>query len=386
MIMTDIIRRRITWILVILAAAILYLFANDTVTLALLLACIAAPLLSLVIALISGRHITISLEKTGSTDKEHTVRLQMHNHDIMPVGDIEIEAICLNMRTGESETAVISRSLRSKGKTEDMLTIVPDHAGKYEVGVGSAIVADPLRLWHRKITAGDKVYITVLPETFDMGLELTGSSWSMPESDRYVDGKSGNDPGEVRGIREYVAGDSIKNIHWKLSEKVDKLLVRELGLPITDQFLVILDNAADVGLNPDALDAIASVYASVLRNLLDDGMSFTTGWTNPETGEPVFRNIRTEEDLLNASEEYLAVPATTRSAFERIERGIIDSRFAHLIIAGSQIPSGIDSISNGCQVTLLMFGAPGGGRSESGASIVGFDEKNYREEVTQIEV
>ncbi|MCQ2538114.1 MAG: DUF58 domain-containing protein [Lachnospiraceae bacterium] len=41
-----------------------------------------------------------------------------------------------------------------------------------------------------------------------------------------------NDPSEAYGIREYVPGDSIKSIHWKLSEKTGKTMVREYGMPV----------------------------------------------------------------------------------------------------------------------------------------------------------
>ena len=380
------IKRRIKWILVILTAAVLYLFANGTGTLALLISCLAAPLLSLTFILISGRHIKVSLISEETDPSEHRIRLHLENPDVIPVPNVMITVRCTNLRTGETEYAEIIRSLGIKGKADEILSVVPAHAGKYEVSVDSAGVADPLQLWTRRFTTENKIYITVMPQLFDMELSVTSSSAAMLESDRYVDGKNGNDPGEIRGIREYVPGDSIKNIHWKLSGKFDKLLVKEMGVPITDQFLVILDNAADVGLDPDALDSIASVFGTILNTLQSGRVKFTAGWTNPSTGEPVFRPIISEENYLEASEEYLAVPATTRSAFETIDRGIIDSRFAHLIMVGSQIPEGIDSITNGCQVTLLLYGAGAEGRTDSGAAVIGYDENNYLTELTEIEV
>lgn len=380
------IKRRITWILVILFAAILYLFANGTGTLALLAACIAAPLISLLIIAVSGRHLTISLTKEDRLLEENEVKVTLKNHDIMPVSNLHVNVRCRNLRTGEAETVTLTRSLRPKGKIEETLTVVPDHAGKYEVCVESAGVSDPLQLRQRTFKADDKLYLTVMPTLFDMNLSVTSSSSAMPESYSYVDGRNGIDPGDVRGIREYVPGDPVKNIHWKLSGKTDKLLVKEMGMPITDQFLVILDNAVDVGLNPDALDAIATVFGSVLETLREDGLDFTAGWTDPNTGQPVFRKINDELSYAAASEEYLAVPAITRSAFERIERGIIDSRFAHLILVGSQIPQGIDSITNGCQVTLLMYGNQGYSRTDGDTIIIGFDEKTYLNELAYIEV
>lgn len=37
----------------------------------------------------------------------------------------------------------------------------------------------------------------------------------------------GDDPGETYDIREYRSGDSIRQIHWKLSGKLDDIMIRE---------------------------------------------------------------------------------------------------------------------------------------------------------------
>ena len=40
--------------------------------------------------------------------------------------------------------------------------------------------------------------------------------------------KKGYDFSEVTGIREYIPGDKLQNIHWKLSAKKDILMVRTM--------------------------------------------------------------------------------------------------------------------------------------------------------------
>ncbi|MBQ6456177.1 MAG: DUF58 domain-containing protein, partial [Mogibacterium sp.] len=279
--------KRIAWLLILLSLAVLYLFANGTVTLALLVSCIAAPLLSLAVIMASGRHISISFEKADDNVSPAEVTLTIRNGDIMPVTDIEADIRCMNLRTGEAENVTVTRSIRPKGKVRETLIVTPGHAGRYEIAVDSMKLYDPLRLWSREIEVSDRVYLTSMPEIFELDMSLTSSSSAMPEGDRYKDSVNGNDSGEVTGIREYVPGDPVRNIHWKLSSKLDKTLVKELGQPITDNFLIVLGNSADVSFNPEALDAIASVYTSILHSLHAEGIGFTAGWTNPETGEAV---------------------------------------------------------------------------------------------------
>jgi hypothetical protein len=379
-------KRRIAWIIIILSAAVMYLFSNETVTLAVLIVVVLAPLASLAILSFTGKHLEVSVTSEDNPEGGKSAKITMHNPDILPVADAEMSIRCTNLRTGETDYAMLRKSVPAKRSVEEIIDIEPRHVGRHEMLVESVRIFDPLGMWRRSIPVEGNVRITKLPELFDIQLSITSSAASMPESDRYAQNRKGNDPGEVLGIREYVPGDSVKNIHWKLSSKVDKMLVKELGMPITDQFLVVLDTASDVGLDPDALDTIASVYSSFCGALHADSMDFSMGWTDPETGTAVVRKVSTEEDLISCNEDYLAVPAITRSAFEKIERGVIDSRFAHLVIVSSRIPEGIESITNGCQVMLLLYGAYGSIRTSDGVEIVGFDRETYRSELAGIEV
>ena len=79
------------------------------------------------------------------------------------------------------------------------------------------------------------------------------------------------------------------------------------------------------------------------------------------------------------------MPSSGPSAFGRIERDIAESRYAHIIVVGSRIPEGIEAITNGCQVTLLMYGLEGSS-SETNLSITGFRRGTYKTELAGVEV
>ena len=61
---------------------------------------------------------------------------------------------------------------------------------------------------------------------------------SQEDSDSYSQERPGADLTETFQIREYVPGDSMRQIHWKLSGKFDRLIVRDPALPITRNVLV----------------------------------------------------------------------------------------------------------------------------------------------------
>ena len=377
-------KRRIACILLILSAFILYIFDNETVTLALLVSLIVMPAASIGLLALSGKHLRYSMERANQDTDKPVIQVNIENPDIIPIASVDSEIKCENLRTGETDSYVISSRPRPKSTQKIQLEVLPEHAGRYCISVASAMLTDPLLLSSREISCQDREYVTVLPEIFEMQLSYASDA-AMLENDRSTDSRRGNDPGEVRSIREYVPGDPVRNIHWKLSEKMDKLLVKELGTPIADQFLVILDTGHEICRDPIALEATASVFMSLVENLRYDSSGLSIGWTDPETGKAVIRRIIEEEDLTSAADEFLAMPASMHSAFSRIERDIAESRYAHIIIVGSAVPEGIEAIANGCQVTILTCGERGSS-TENNVTIIGFEPKTCREDLAGIEV
>ena len=377
-------KRRIVCILLILSALILYFFNNETVTLALLAALIVMPAASIGLLALSGKNFSISMERAPQTAENPVIRVRIENPDFIPLSTVEAEVTCTNLRTGEADSYIISKTPRPKSTQEIDLELMPKHAGRYKVSIVSAQIADTLGIWSKTAECSGEEHLTVMPEIFDIMLSYTSSA-AMLENDRYQEHARGNDPGDITGIREYVPGDPVRNIHWKLSEKTDKLLVKELGSPVTDQFLVILDTAPDIAQDPFALDAAASVFASLIHSILNDGYALSAGWTNPDTGKAVIRRIQDEAEAASAADEYLAVPSSGPSAFGRIERDVAESRYAHIIIVSSRIPEGIEAITNGCQVTILLYGADGTA-SETNLTIAGFSRGSYKNELAGIEV
>ena len=377
-------KRAAAWGLLILFAVILYLFSNETVTLALLIALIIAlPVSFLLLRFTSGNVEVAISDKLISAEKSSFV-LTLRNKGILPVASVDLELSCENLRIGDSDIYSVSRSLMPRGTSEVSVDIKPSHAGRYALIVSSASVTDPLGIWKKKINCSGARYLTVLPELFEIGIIPAGVS-AMPEADTQSHRTKGAVSGDMIGIREYVAGDPVRNIHWKLSEKTDRMLVKELGDPVTDQYLLLLDSAADIAQDPVALDTVASVFASLIKSMRESDMIISAGWTDPMTGEAAVRRIITDEDASAAADEYLAVPAAIPSAFRKIERNILEDRFAHVVIVGSRIPENIEDITNGCQVTVLMYG---GAHSftDKNLTVAGFGAKTCATDIAGIEL
>ena len=378
-------RKRLTaWGLIILLALIMYLFANETVTLAMLAAVIIVVPASYALLRFTGGHFEVSITEPMLGAEKSLFTISIKNGGLLPVASAEIEAVCSNLRTGESDILEINRSIKPRSTVKIPVEMTPANTGRYMLRVSSARITDPLGLWSKTVECEDAEFLTFLPEIFEFQL-IPAASAAMPESDIQSEKSRGSVSGDMTGIREYVPGDPVRNIHWKLSEKTDRMLVKELGVPATDRLLLILDSAAEIAQDPIALNTVASVFASLIRALRQNDLVFSIAWTDPETGEAVIRRIENEEDEGAAADEYLAVPASAPSAFRRIERDVTENRYAHVVIVGSRIPEEIGNITNGCDVTVFMYGT-GEFFTDKNLTVIGFEADSFMSDVAGFEV
>lgn len=374
----------IIWVLLILSALILYLFSNESVTLALLAALIAALPVSYALLRLTQGKVSLSLRESGMPDDQNSFILSMKNNGILPVAAAEVKAVCTNLRTGETESFDLRKSIGPRRTVEIPLQVIPTHAGRYDLTLDSAVLRDPLGIWKRKADFEEHTGVTVMPALYDINMLQAGIT-AMPESDTESYKSRGAISGDMIDIKEYVPGDPVRNIHWKLSEKTGKALVRVLGNPVSDRYLIMLDSTADLAGDFEALDAVASVYSSLIYTLRKNDIACCAGWTDPETGRAVIRRISDDTEAAAAADEYLAVPASMTSAFSGIERGVAEDRFAHVVVVSSRIPENIDAIANGCGVTVLKYGEQGS-FTEGGMTVVGFEKSTYIIDTAGIEI
>ena len=85
-------RNVIVWVLLILSALILYLFSNDTVTLALLVALIAALPASYALLRFTAGNVEMDLKDAGLKDEHRIFELSFKNKGVIPVALVETMA------------------------------------------------------------------------------------------------------------------------------------------------------------------------------------------------------------------------------------------------------------------------------------------------------
>lgn len=196
----------------------------------------------------------------------------------LPVGDglIELEVPLL-------------RPARTCAQT---LTIATPRRGVMMVGPATAVRTDPIGLLRRERAWDDRHELFVHPRTVTVPSTSSGLV-------RDLEGNPTRDLVDAdlafHTIREYVPGDSRRQIHWKSTAKTGRLMVRQFEESRRSRLAVVLGTAASEYADDDefelAVSAAASLGVQAVRDKRD--LDVVTGAEVPEMVRGRMRAIHT---------------------------------------------------------------------------------------------
>lgn len=223
-----------------------------------------------------------------------------------------------------------------------------------------------------------------MPLSFDLML-LSLLQKSIPEdSEEYSRIKAGSDPSEIFMIRDYREGDSIRQIHWKLTQKFDSLLIKEASLPVEQSVLLIFDTheKGQKATPPACFDAAVEVLVSLSQALIDSGISHRAVWHDAYTQELCQTVITTSDDMAEMLSGVLASPAENRVStldLYRFEKG--SPSVSHVFCVCAASPCEVDP-SFETPTTILC--ATSEHLTEESDGVIYFGASTYQEDLSSL--
>jgi len=262
--------KRVFYLLWVFAAGVLHIFGNEFGTRVIFFASVFVPLIFVGLAWLASRGISfqLSFNKACKVFAKGGGFLPAYAHGVL---------VFENLYTGEKWEKQLSFSQGRMAVSVEL----PDehmHCGMILASLREVSLNDIFGLCGWKVAAAHNATMLKMPARYDIEIDLTSETRSFSDSDEYSMHRPGSDPSETFAIREYIPGDPLKSIHWKLSGKTDKLLVRELGLPVMRRIL-LLPEVQPVA-HTDRLDEIASALYSISHALVMLDVPLTLGWAN----------------------------------------------------------------------------------------------------------
>ena len=249
--------------------------------------------------------------KIGFIDKQNTagrsaklpIKLRVDNRSKLPCPNLLIEIEYCNMLDGKKSVMKINTPVYPKESQIMTLTVSGIHCGTVNFRIKRCKMSDFLKLFTLKLKRScyditdTQCTLTILPEYIPLENPISNYSDMGLETDEFSKTQKGDDPSEIFDIRDYVDGDKLNRIHWKLSAKQDKTMVKDYSLPISNSILIMLDLVKPKNSTDELarFDTLLETVASFSNYLLENAVPHRIYFYNNANGRSIELNITDEE-------------------------------------------------------------------------------------------
>ena len=378
---------RISWIL--LTAAVLAIGAvyGNAAYPALLAALVIAPAVMTVGNLAVRNKIDVNVQCPVNAAKGKTARvsIRIDNKSRFPVFIVGFNVVVSNRLTGQTVKVRRVTSAMAKKSGAAYVDITGRFCGKLDITVSKVRLYDCFWLIPVRCALSAYGAVTVQPQTFPMSVLLRANISCPDESETYSQEKAGYDVTEVFQLRDYREGDSIRQIHWKLSTKYDRLISRDPSLPITRSVLLFWERRVP-NISRVRQDAQAEALISLCRALLAMDVQFTIAW-NERAGRCVMQPVRELDDLVALLPRLFSAAAFTDGpgGAELYCGTECAHAFAHVVYLGETVSPALDRVSPYGLTTALVCGGTAEGAPE-GIAVHSFAPDACAQALTELEL
>ena len=346
--------RKITFLLTGALLFACWVMSGQNVFGFLLLALALMAAASLLLFLYASSSVTaqIQVPEHGAKHAAIPVEIRLGGGVLLSAMQLKVTGHMTNLLTGE---VLVPDSL-SPGPDQraDLIRFSyrSPRCGKLNIELEHVLITDPLGLFCRKKQLHSIASTLIMPETFGVSVELATPDLPDIESTDYSPIRPGDDPSELFGIRDYREGDPLRSIHWKLSEKYDRTVMREMSLPVAHSILLLLDNCPANAPEPDAASAIVEAMLSLSQSLCDESIPHQIAWLDHETGLITFYTISGPDDLFGL--QGLLLSSRIMQDDSGIVTRLLDQEipeYSHMLLFAVREPEGFDAINH---TTLLL--------------------------------
>ena len=351
--------RRVIAALGALGMAAVYALTGTDAALLLLCASILLPVCSILAAAAVRVEVDLALPTGLQKEEEAFGEIALKNRTVLPVMRVVLKMEIGNTLTREKEMLSIAVSLSPLEQKTLPYAFSSAHCGWFQFRCVSVTVDDALGLVHlpRKVTFSQKRLVT--PELFPMHVHLTGSETPLGDEDSFNVNKKGQDWSEPLQLRDYGEGDEMKQIHWKLSQKLERYIVSDPSRTLDRALLIFWDQSGlQKDAPPEVLDALAEAVTSLCLAVIQTEIPYSVAWSREDGGGCETRDVGSMDDLYSIIPEMLRFPSGNSGATGILEcvRALGGKRYPLIAYFSDHAPAEIAEFSGIGRTTLFLCG------------------------------
>lgn len=243
------------------------------------------------------RYLSLSIEAPSdymTKDMTFIIKVKLENRCILPLVSCRIRLRTGNVFVGQTVENDLIVPVRPHGTVVVEYPLRSAYVGRVEVLAEKLILEDLLCLHSvtSAVSVSQSVYVVPQGNT-DEEFSLNAYERGMNEVEESK--LKGSDFSDVSQVREYVPGDAMKNIHWKLSAKKDILMVKERLQMSSRKLLVVL--SLDRASEEDVDQTIERLFAFG-RFMIQNRVPVTLFWWSEKFGEVRQGTAESEEEWM----------------------------------------------------------------------------------------
>lgn len=274
-----------------------------------------------------------------------SIRLTAENTDAFPCACVRFHLSRGNAlgRIGDQYAETSENIVQFSLGAHRSLTLQPilrmTRCGREDISIRRVDICDLLGLFSIPVPpqngGSSAVSIYVLPELQTRSIHTEDAADLGLDSATYSTQKPGSDPSEVFQLRDYREGDPRHSVHWKLSSRLGRLIVRDFGLPLNPSMHFLLELREDA--NSEAAESMIGAALAFSEYLMAREITHFVSWLG-EGGLLRTISVTGAGSLAAVLHDLLALPAQANwSSLERFSLQAAPQSETHLVylIAGT---------------------------------------------------
>nr|WP_295680495.1 DUF58 domain-containing protein [uncultured Lachnoclostridium sp.] len=300
------VRAKIGYFLVVFFLGLLSILYDEYIMMFVFLTVFMISVLLWIIMLYVRKFVDISLTCDSSIVQKGTpyqMVVRITNRSIFPVSLIRMNLSYQNQFEGIQQEEKMIAIVDSSCEQSHTFTMTSDYCGILQFSLKHVKFYDFLGLWCVRKKNKEELTVTVLPNihVIEESLVLDNPS-VLIESELFSATQSGDDVSVIFGLKDYEYGDKMNRIHWKLSLKEDKLMVKQYGLPINCSVAIFFDTHFNINGIPsilpiEYLDRMMETMVSLSFSMITQKQIHFLVWQDPVKDICKRFRIENEEDL-----------------------------------------------------------------------------------------
>ena len=294
------IRNFVIYVLLVLSALLLRIGAGGYATKLILQLVFAFPVIQFLYAGFMFFQIQAHIEELPEQmlqGEKNGFGIQIVNKCVFPLAAGRLHVRWRNNFTGEIAKEKIDFSILPSRSLSLLCFRTDAHCGIVSFEITSVDVYDMVCMWKWKKKGKEKAQVLIRPpyEPIDMRRQFDFALWESEEDDAaFV--KKGENTEEIVDIRTYQQGDKMQRVHWKLSAKMDEIMIKEFGdsMDVRTHILIDLHVPHTKG-KGYYMDEMLRVFSAISIRIIQSGEQHTVYWFDGESMQS--RSIQSQEQL-----------------------------------------------------------------------------------------